>query len=166
MGNGLRPKECVSRVWDVRSASFVVVGVEFVHRLEELVPIDERSDEDQRAEDIPAPERAFAELVVDAAGLQFVADTSADTAVPHEIRDAERDGREEQNEKQIVHRFFTVVFRDEIDLFADVVKNHQVVDAESDETQEKVFRQTSVRFELSCSHISPPERIVFIIIKK
>lgn len=70
------------------SAVGVVVCVYGVHGFEEFVVVDEGADDDEGAEDAPAPEGASFDVTLLGTGVLFVADTAADAGEPHEGHDA------------------------------------------------------------------------------
>ena len=123
------------------SGNFLIVAlVEKVHRLEELMEEDERSDTDQSAEDVPTPEGARAESVRNAALVDLCTHTLTDAMEPDQVGDAEGDGGEDEGEEQEIHGLLAIFRGYDIDLFADVIHGDEGIDTERDDAENDVLQ--------------------------
>jgi len=133
----------------MRLASCVVVSAQQVHGLAQLVQEDEGADNDQAAQNIPAPERACAETVGDAAAGQFVAHTGADPMAPYDGTDAQGDGSYDEKQQAVVHSLLAVITGgNEINIGGEIGVEHDGVDTEGDEAQQQELDHTAVGFQL------------------
>ena len=131
------------------SAFRVVVFGKEVHRLEQLVQIDERAHGDERAEDLPSPEGARAEGITDAAAVELSADPRTDPVVLDEHADTQRQPAHEKDEQAEVHGLLAVVTaRDGVDVRTHRRHDDKAVDAEGDDGQEDVLDEAAVGLEL------------------
>ena len=71
-----------------RSAAGIIVLAQKVHSLAQLVQEDERADEAQAAQNIPAPERAGSEPVSNTTAAELVIYTVAEPVMPYKSGDA------------------------------------------------------------------------------
>lgn len=126
------------------TAAIIIVGIQEVHRLEELILEDERSDNDQRTEDIPTPEGACAEAIVDAASVELITHTCADAMPPYQGSNTEGERCEDEEEEQIVHRLLTVILGDLVDLLADVIHHDEIVDTEGEDRENDPLEKSSI----------------------
>ena len=95
--------------------------------------VDEWTYNDECAKDIPAPERACAKGIIDAAALELIADSCRKLMVPYQWNDTECKPGEEEEDQAVMHSLFAVSSAgDEVDVCADGRHNNDAVDAESD----------------------------------
>ena len=82
--------------------------------------INQRTDYDQRTENIPTPERTCAKDVRNASALELVADSALDLMIPNDRSDTECKPRENEIKQAIVHCLFAVISAgDDVDIGAD-----------------------------------------------
>ena len=91
------------------SALRIEVCVECVHCPEELIAEYERTDNDECAEDIPAPVVACAELAVKSAAGELATYSGAELVMPDKIAYAESERTDNENEQPVVHGLLTVI---------------------------------------------------------
>ena len=128
----------------------VVVLAQLVHCLQQLVGVNQGTDADQGAQDVPAPEGAGAKAVADAAALQLVADSCADLVVPDKGSDAEGQPGEDEGHQQVMGGLLAIVTgSDGVDVIADRGPEDQGVDAKGHQGQQNQLNQTSVGLQLS-----------------
>lgn len=71
--------------------------------------IDERANDDKRAEYVPKPIIGCTERISDAAALELRTDAVGYLMCPNEVSDSESDRTYDKEEQSIVHRLFSVV---------------------------------------------------------
>lgn len=121
-----------------------------VHRLAQLMDIDEGADHNQGTEDVPAPEGACAKAVAHATALKLIADPGADTMVPHNGGDAAGQPGEDEQQQAVMHSFLAVVTAGGgVDIGADAEHLNDGVNAKGNGTQQDEFQQTSVGLQLA-----------------
>ena len=94
-------------------AAHVVVRGQVIHRVQQLVYIDERSHCDERAEDAPQPECRGGDRDGQTARGLFFADAAGYAVIPHQPADAQRDLSHQEEHQAVVHCVFAVAFERE-----------------------------------------------------
>ena len=98
--------------------------------MQKLVCVDERSDDDEGAENIPQPVGCGGDSDRQSASGLFDADTSAELVIPDEPADAEGQPADEEEHEAVVHGAFAVTSGgDEVQGFTDFAHLPDVVDA-------------------------------------
>ena len=125
--------------------SGVISTVDKIHRLKKLVEINERADNEQRSEEIPAPEGIGAETVINPPKEQFIAYTVRQFVEPHKRGDPAGDTGEQEENQSIMHRMLPVTPGcNLVDFLGDVAFDDQSVNAEGDEGKEDVLAKSAV----------------------
>lgn len=131
------------------STLYVIVLGEQIHRFQQLMDVDEGTYHNDRAENVPAPIGACAEVIVDAAAVKFAPDARTDSVEPYQNADAEGEPADDKKEQAIVHRPFSVITAcDGVDVRAHRRQDDEAVNAERDEGQQEIFDHAAVGLEL------------------
>lgn len=134
-----------------KSAVDVVVFRQQIHRLEQLVQIHQRSNDDQTSQYIPTPEGAGAKAVGNAAGSQVVADSCGKLMVPYNGVNAQSEPGENEGHQAKMHGLLAVIpGSDQVDIAADAGHQDNGIDAQGDDRQQNGFEQASVGFQFIC----------------
>ena len=119
------------------SAPHVVVRAEEVHALHHLVAVDQGPDNDDDAQDAPAPEGAGAEFIGNTPAQQLIADAVGNAVIPHQRRNAQGQPAEDEGQQQEVHGRLPVIGGgDGVDVLGDGIHDTEPVDAQGDDAQE------------------------------
>jgi len=132
-----------------KSAHAIVVLAQEVQGLADSVLIDEGSDDNEGAEDVPQPEGAGVEGVVDAAAGKLVADAVAQAVIPHKGSDAEGDYGEDKGHQAEVHGLLAIVTGgDGVGVNTGLGVEIEHVNAKGDDGKQNELDKTAVGFEL------------------
>lgn len=133
-----------------RSAVNIVVSAKLVHRLAELSHINERSYDNQRSENTPAPVGTGAEAVIDTAALKLAAYAVRHLVLPNDTGDAKGDRCEKKEDQAKVHSLLAVISRcDRVEILTDTGIKYNTIDTERDNCEQNCLHQISVGIKLS-----------------
>ncbi len=127
------------------SAVYIVVLRQQIHGSQELVYVNKGSDNNEGAQNVPAPERACTEAIGNIAAIQFLTDSVGNLVEPHNIGNAKGKPREHKGNQAEMHGLFAIIARgDGVDIRADRGQYDDSVDAEGNQGKQNKFQQTSL----------------------
>ena len=125
-------------------AFLVEVGAEGVEVLEKSVHEDERSDDEEGAEESPTPPSIGAEVVLNAATGHLSVDTVAELVNPHQREDTQGEAGEQAYPEEEHGVLVVILAGDLVDFARHVAVHNEGIDAEGDCGKQDGFKQTAV----------------------
>ena len=112
--------------------------------------INERTDDDDAANDVPKPEISSAEAIVNTAALQLSADTVRNSVVPNDAGNTEGDGANDKCKEAEMHGLLAVISGcNGVDIVGDGRHNDERIDAEGDDGEKDGLDEPLVGLQLT-----------------